>query len=106
MAHVKLRFKYPDAHKSTKRDYVVHSNDFSEFSAMSQDFKFAVAVSAFGQKLKRSKYLGDYSFTDISHLAAENSEMDKHGYRKEFVKLVDIASGLSGEEPGHLVSEY
>ena len=106
MAHVKLRFKYPDANKSTKRDFVVRTRDVRGFSAMSQDFKFAVAVSAFGQKLKRSKYLGDYSFTDISHLAEDNSEMDKHGYRKEFVKLVDIASGLSGEESGHLLSEY
>lgn len=106
MAHVKLRFKYPDVNKSTKRDFVVRTRDVREFSAMSQDFKFAVAVSAFGQKLKRSKYLGDYSFTDISQLAAENSGMDKHGYRKEFIKLVDIASGLSGDESGHLLSVY
>jgi len=105
LAHVKLRFKYPEANKSTLREFVVSTNDKQEFNAMSQDFKFATAVSAFAQKLKRTKYLGEYSFVQIAELAEDNAGKDEHGYREEFVGLVEIADALLQDDSGHLLSE-
>ena len=105
LAHVKLRFKYPDADKSTLREFTVKTNDKRMFKDMNQDFKFATAVSAFGQKLKRSKYLGDYSFAQIANLADDNSGKDTHGYRSELVGLVEIADALMQGDSQHLSSE-
>ena len=105
LAHVKLRFKYPDADKSTLREFTVKTSDLKSFENMSQDFKFATAVSAFGQKLKRTKYLGDYSFAQIADLADENAGSDEHGYRSEFIGLVEKADALMQGDSGHLLSE-
>jgi len=106
MAHVKLRFKYPEADKSTLREFTVKTTDKRDFSDMSEDFKFATAVSAFGQKLKRTKYLGEYSFAQIADLADENSGKDTYGYRSELVSLVEIADSLMHGDAQHLSSEY
>ena len=105
LAHVKLRFKYPEADKSTLREFTVKTNDMRSFKDMSQDFKFATAVSAFGQKLKRTKYLGDYSFTQIADLADDNAGKDKYGYRSEFVSLVEMADALIQGDNSHLLSD-
>ena len=105
LAHVKLRFKYPNADKSTLKEVTVKSKDQRRFKDMSQDFKFATAVSAFGQKLKRTKYLGDYSFAQIADLADDNSGKDEHGYRSEFVGLVEMADALMQGESQHLSSD-
>jgi Ca-activated chloride channel family protein len=105
IAFVKLRFKYPDAEKSHLLNYVVKTRDERKFSRTSSDFKFATAVSAFGQKLKRSEYIGDYSFDEIYSLAEENIKRDKYGYRSELVELVAIASELTGDDPEHYISQ-
>ncbi len=105
LAHVKLRFKYPEADKSTLREFTVKTNDLRKFKDMSQDFKFATAVSAFGQKLKRTKYLGDYSFAQIANLAHDNAGKDKYGYRSEFIGLVEMADALMQNDNIHLASE-
>ena len=105
LAHVKLRFKYPESDKSTLREFTVKTNDMRSFKDMSQDFKFATAVSAFGQKLKRTKYLGDYSFAQIADLADDNAGKDKFGYRSEFVGLVEMADALMQGDSDHLLSD-
>ena len=61
-------------------------------------------MSAFGQKLKRTKYLNDYSLSDIIELADDNKGKDTFGYRDEFVELVEIADELMSDD-NHLMSE-
>ena len=62
---------------------------------------FAVAVAAFGQKLRDDKHLGDYSYADIRRLAGEPS-----GYlRGEFVKLTQLAANRQVAEVARCVAE-
>lgn len=106
LAYVKLRFKHPQADKSELRSFVVNKRDEMRFSRTSHDFKFAASVSAFAQKLKRSKYLNDFGFDNIYELAEDGLGKDKHGYRDEFISLVDVASEMMGDTPDHLMSGY
>jgi len=105
LAFVKLRFKYPDAEKSTLREFPVQTKQEVSFKRASQEFKFAVAVSAFGQKLKRTKYLNNYTFENIVALADKNKGKDHFGYREEFIELVEIADGLMANDE-HLMSDH
>ncbi|NNC96657.1 MAG: VWA domain-containing protein [Gammaproteobacteria bacterium] len=105
IAYVKLRFKYPDADKSQLRKFVVKKSDERRLRSTSPEFRFAAAVSAFGQKLKRSQYIKDFGYEDIYELAQSGAQNDEHGYRHEFVGLVELAAELSGENGDHLLSE-
>jgi Ca-activated chloride channel family protein len=51
-------------------------------------------VAAFGQKLRGGKYLEDFGYADIEHLARASRGDDPHGYRSEFMQLVKLAGTL------------
>ena len=58
------------------------------------NFNFAAAVAAFGQKLRGGTYLGHFSYNDIETLARNARGNDTHGYRGEFMRLVSLAATL------------
>ncbi len=90
---VKLRYKKPEATVSTKIS--VPLNDSSvELSKASDDFRHAVAVASFGMMLKRDKNLGEFNFSKIRGLAQGAKGADKHGYRQEFLELMDLAQDI------------
>ena len=64
----------------------------------SDDFRFAAAVAAYGQKLRGGKHLGDYSYADIRQLASRSRGEDPFGYRGEFLQLVSLAGSLATPE--------
>jgi Ca-activated chloride channel family protein len=96
---VKLRYKAPDADKSELVSLTIH-DEASELTETSNDFRFSAAVAGFGMLLRKSKFKGTLSFAGVKGMAAEALGKDKHGYRNEFLKLVDIAAQLSGESKG------
>ena len=55
----------------------------------SENFKFSAAVAAFGMLLRASEYSNGYTFTDVFSLAQESIGDDKHGYRSEFLEMVE-----------------
>ena len=61
-------------------------------------FNFAAAVAAFGQKLRGGKYLESYSYDDIAQLARTSRGNDPHGYRSEFMQLVNLAGTLDNAQ--------
>ncbi len=88
MGFLKLRYKLPDSDISSLIEYPLFAEAMQDLKAPSGDMAFAVAVGAFGQKLRGDTYLGDYSFADISKLAGNQDIF----WRQEFLELADIAS--------------
>ena len=66
--------------------------------AASADFRFAASVAAFGQLLRGGKYLGRFQHDDVIALAQAGLDNDEGGYRREFIRLVQIARDL---QPGN-----
>jgi Ca-activated chloride channel homolog len=87
LAWLKLRYKLPNGEQSLLIEHPVGVELLQKARAPSGDMAFAVAVAAFGQKLRGDTYLGDYSFDRIRALAGPQS-----GYlREEFVRLTQLA---------------
>ena len=61
----------------------------------SHEFDFAAGVAMFGMLLRGSKFKGTSSYTLAGELARGGSGTDPHGYRKEFLALVQRAGELS-----------
>ncbi|WP_182991731.1 YfbK domain-containing protein [Massilia sp. Se16.2.3] len=59
------------------------------------DARFAVAVAAFGQRLRGEPQVMGYSHAEIADLANGARGVDSEGYRAEFVRLVRQAEALA-----------
>ncbi len=88
MANVKLRYKLPNGSKSRLISRQVSASKLSRATGPKGDMAFAVAVAAFGQKLRGDKYLGEYNFQNISMLSNGGGDY----WRQEFRKLNDLAA--------------
>ena len=94
---LKIRYKAPDGDKSTKLEFPITDNG-QNFSAASADFQFASSVASFGMLLRQSQHRGDASFAGVLEIAQSASrDRDPHGYRREFVEMVERAKELAGE---------
>lgn len=103
LALVRLRYKQPDADESQLIERIV---DRDAVRQMSRGFRFAAAVSAFGQQLRGGVYLGDFELEQVAALAAGARGTDRQGYRAEFIELVEQTISLSDSlartgEDGH-----
>lgn len=99
LAFLKMRWKKPDGDKSALATLPVTDADaVGDVNAAAADVRFSVAVAAFGQKLKGVPALRDYAYGSILGLAQAARGEDPFGYRAEFLKLVQLAGGLSGEK--------
>ncbi|MCB0675653.1 MAG: DUF3520 domain-containing protein, partial [Saprospiraceae bacterium] len=59
------------------------------------NFRFAAAVASFGMLLRNSSFKGDSSFDEVLTLARGAKGSDPHGYRREFIELVELAQSLA-----------
>ena len=97
LAFLKMRWKQPDGDTSELATLPVTDADaVADVNAAPADVRFSVAVAAFGQKLKGVSALQDYAYGSILGLAEAARGNDPFGYRAEFLKLVQLAGGLSG----------
>lgn len=55
----------------------------------SQNMRFATAVAAFGLILRESEYKGSADTQMVLDLAGKTTSFDPHGYRKDFINLVE-----------------
>ena len=65
-----------------------------EAASASLDARFSAAIAGFGQLLRGSDYLGDWSWDDAISLARSNLGEDAFGYRREAVSLMRLAQSL------------
>ncbi len=87
---VKLRFKEPTGRTSKLLTDVVRTSEQS-LADTSQAYRFSAAVAGYGMRLRASKHIGDFDFTDIRTLARTAVGADRFGDRAEFLELVDAA---------------
>lgn len=96
---VKLRYKKPDGDNSMLMLYPVKQKDIS-WKSTSEQFRFAAAVAEMGMLLRNSEFKGNSSYPQLISMASAAVGNDVDGYRKEFIRLAEKASGLkrnSGE---------
>jgi len=95
LAFVRVRYKLPGESKSRLAEQPVRpATAHATLTAAPADQRFAVAVAAFGQRLRGEPQVSDYSYADIATLANDARGDDPDGYRAEFVKLVRMAESL------------
>ncbi len=95
-AFLKIRYKNPDADSSKLiTTAITDQNAVSGLDAASDDVRFSVAVAAFGQKLRGTDAVANYTFEDMGQLATTARGADPYGYRSEFLSLVRLAGSLS-----------
>lgn len=90
---VKLRYKAPDGTTSQLIEVPV-TDQKTTLAAATPEFKFTTAVAAYGLMLRQSTYRGPLSWDQIRQLALEGKGSDPHGYRAEFLQLLDKARSL------------
>ena len=93
---LKLRYKLPGEDKSKLLEHVVHDSGAS-FDQTDQEFQFAAAVAGFGMLLRESKHGGNWTYDAVSEIAHAAMGEDRHGFRKEFVEIVDAANVLAAK---------
>jgi len=95
LCFVKLRYKLPGEADSRLVEHPVRAGSArARFEAAPDDQRFAVAVAAFGQRLRGEAPLADTSYEQIAAMANAARGDDPEGYRAEFVKLVRMADAL------------
>ena len=99
LAHVKLRYKRPGAGASELTDVTVARQAIRPLAQGDDDFRFAAAVSGFGQVLRGGKFTGNWTLDDARALAQDARGTDRFGYRGEFLKLVALARSLQTTSP-------
>ncbi|MFT6289049.1 MAG: Ca-activated chloride channel family protein [Alcanivorax sp.] len=72
------------------RNSVLHS-----LASSSADLRFAASVAGFGQILQGGKFTGNWRYDEALTLARSARGNDPHGYRSEFVHLIELAQSLS-----------
>ncbi len=89
---VKLRYKNPDEERSNLLEVPVLASSVK--ANASPEMKFVMAVAMFGQLLRDSDFMGDATYTQVVDLARQGLEEDPHGYRREFIRLVEATRQL------------
>ncbi len=91
---IKLRYKNPDGDKSRLIETPVKDEGIP-LEKVSDDFRFSAAVAEFGMLLRDSEFKGSTDFESILKLAQQGKGKDTHGYRAEFIKLVEMCQLLT-----------
>ncbi|MDJ0640100.1 MAG: VWA domain-containing protein [Paracoccaceae bacterium] len=86
----KLRYKRPGEGTST----LIETPIVSGSSAASEDVRFSVAMAGFGELLRGSAFLQNWSWADAIQLASGARGEDPYGYRAEAVTLMRLAETL------------
>jgi len=96
IAFVRLRYKRGGEDTSQEIRHPVYRVDVQEdINRMSDNYRFASAVAAFGQILRNSSHIRHVGLEQVHQLASNALGNDAKGYRKEFLDLVDTAGSLT-----------
>lgn len=95
-AYVKLRYKRPGEARSIEIQQAIRPlNDTPALADASDNLRFAASVAGFGSLLSGGRYSSDWTFDDALELARGARSKDLHGYRGEFIRLVELAQSFS-----------
>ena len=95
IAYLKLRYKKPGETNSRLIQHALGNKDITtEIDKASDSLRFAASVAAFGELLRGGNNLQQFGYQDVLNLARSARGFDKHGYRGEYVRLVELAEAL------------
>jgi Ca-activated chloride channel family protein len=92
LGFLRLRYKAPGATESQ-----LIETPINKAPAPLPDAGFAMAIAGFGQILRGSDLIGDWSMADAIALAQENRGEDPFGYRQEAITLMRLAQSLMAQ---------
>jgi len=96
LAYIRMRYKNPDENHSVESKHPIYRATVkNNINDMSDNYRFASAVAAFGQLLRKSNHINSMNYDQIYTLASRSLGADINGYRKEFLDLVDAANSLN-----------
>ena len=96
LGFLRLRYKEPTSAKSQLLEWPLEKTAITQnIDQTSDGFRFAAAVSAFGQLLRGGKYTEEFNYHAVHTLARQARGADDFGYRGEFLALVKLAESLS-----------
>jgi len=97
LAFVRVRYKLPGGDDSRLIEQPVQAG---VVAPSSDSTRWALAVAAFGQRLRGDPWLSDaFGWPQIQGLAHSARGRDEDGLRREFLGLVDRASELDRRTP-------
>lgn len=73
----------------------MRANQQQALAATSDAFRFSAAVAGFGQRLRGGSQLHGWDYPQLRALAAGSLGSDRHGYRADFLQLLQQADALS-----------
>jgi von willebrand factor, type A len=95
LAFLKIRYKDPvvkDA-KSVEESTPIPFT-LTDLTQTDDDYRFAAAVAEWGMLLRDSKYKAKSSYKQVIDLAKNAIGKDEEGYRKEFIRLVELSEKI------------
>ena len=95
LAFLKIRYKDPvvkDA-KSVEESTPIPFS-LTDLTQTDDDYRFAAAVAEWGMLLRNSKYKAKSSYKQVIDLAKNAIGKDEEGYRKEFIRLVELSEKI------------
>ena len=95
LAFLKIRYKDPvvkDA-KSVEESTPIPFT-LTDLAQTDDDYRFAAAVAEWGMLLRNSKYKAKSSYKQVIDLAKNAIGKDEEGYRKEFIRLVELSEKI------------
>lgn len=90
LGYLKLRYKTPGEGESQLVERAIPTGLEAD-----TELEFASAVAGFGELLRGSTRLGDWSYADAINTANDARGEDAFGYRAEAIKLMRLAASLS-----------
>ncbi|MBK7477689.1 MAG: von Willebrand factor type A domain-containing protein [Haliscomenobacter sp.] len=97
--NIKLRYKEPQGTESRLLEKPV-AGPAKLLNTTSENFRWAASVAEFGMLLRQSEFKGEATYAHCYQLAqsAAAKESDTHGYRREFLQMIDTAMKLGKPE--------
>jgi Ca-activated chloride channel family protein len=90
---VRFRYKRPDEEESRLIEQTLADADVA-FADAPEDVRFAAAVASFGMLLRGSEFKGNATLASVLEIAGGARGEDEHGYRAEFVRIVETCQSL------------
>lgn len=95
LANIVLHYKRPGDSVERVSSFPC-SSDLIAFPELPAGLRFASAIAMFGELLRKSRYLDQVSWSDITQIARESQNHDDF-LQKEFITMVDKARKVCGK---------
>ena len=93
---VKLRYQQPTGVGASR--LISETVRREDHARGNETLRFAAAVAEYGMLLRNSEYKAQSNWENVIAMARQNIGSDPGGYRAEFLRLAEVARGMSGGE--------